>query len=153
MRISPPGLSSFKQHHVVAQGHQIIGHGEGCRTGADQGHPLSVLSGRSFGQEMADLPFEVGGHPLEPANGYGLITLQPPAPAGGLAGTIAGTPQDAGKTLDSRSACSVGVAPLGNQTDISRHVRVRRAGPLAIDDLVVVTGILGIGRFHLAIIM
>jgi hypothetical protein len=30
---------------------------------------------------------------------------------------------------------------------------VRRAGPLAIDDLVVVVGISGIGRFHLVIAM
>ena len=39
-------------------------------------------------------------------------------------------------------------APLRDQPDVFRHVRVRRAGPLAIDDLVVVVGMSGIGRVH-----
>ena len=119
-----------------------------------QGHPLAVLLGGSLGQEMADLPFEVGGDPLEPADGYGFVTLQPPAPAGGLAGTIAGAAQDAGEDVGLPvEHVGVGVTPLGDQADVLRHVGVRRAGPLAIDDLVEVVGISGIGRFHLVIAM
>src|SRR5258706_1695388 len=98
---------------------------------------------------MADLPFEVGGHPFEPANGHGFVSLQPPAPAGGLAGTVTGAPQDAGKDVGLPvQHVGVGVAPLGNHPDILRHVRVRRAGPLAIDNLMEVIGISGIGGFH-----
>ena len=144
----------LEEHDFVAQGHQVVGYRQGSRTGPDQSHPLSVLLGRSFGQEMADLAFEIGGHSLEPANGHGLVTLQPTAPAGGFARAIAGASQDPREDVGLPiHHVGVGVAPLGNQADIFRHVGVRRTGPLAINDLMVVIGILSICWFHLVMIM
>ena len=57
------------------------------------------------------------------------------APAGGLAGTVAGAPEDprehVGLAVDH---VRVGVPPLGDQPDVLGHVGVGRAGPLAVND-------------------
>ena len=91
------------------------------------------------GREIADLTFEVGGHPLEPADGYGFVTLQPPAPAGGLAGTIAGAAQDAREDVGFPvEEVGLRVATLGDQPEVLGHIGVRRAGPLAVDHFMVV---------------
>ena len=42
----------------------------------------------------------------------------------------------------------VAVAARGDQPDVFGNRRVRRAGPLAIDDLVEVVGRRDVGRFH-----
>ena len=105
---------------------------------------------------MADLPLEVGGHPFGRQMATGLSpSSRPRRQAAGLAGTCGARygPGCRGRRLTPVQHVGVGETPLGNQTDIFRHVRVRRAGPLAVDDLVVVVGISGIGRFHLVIAM
>ena len=71
------------------------------------------------------------------------------AAASGLAGAVAGAPEDARE--DVRLAVEhvrVGVAPLRDQPDVLGHVGVGRAGPLAVDDLVEVARIFDVGRLH-----
>ena len=66
-----------------------------------------------------------------------------------FAGAVAHSPQNAGEDIGC-SICQIRFAelPLGNQADVMRHVSVRRAGPLAIDNFVIVLGVGGICRFH-----
>ena len=67
--------------------------------------------------------------------------LDPPAPAGGLARAVAGAPENAGEDVRIPvDHVGVGIAPVGDHADVFRHRRVRRARPLAIDDLVKIVG-------------
>jgi hypothetical protein len=72
------------------------------------------------------------------------LLLDAAAPARGLAGAIARPPQDARE--DVRLAVEhvrVGVPTLSDESDVFGHVGVRRACPLAVDDLVEVVGVGG----------
>ena len=103
---------------------------------------------RGLGQAARDVALVVGGDALEAADGHRLF-LDPAAAAGRLARAVAGAAQDAredvGLPVDH---VGVGVAPGGDQADVFGNRRMRRAGPLAIDDLVEVVGILDVGRLQ-----
>src|SRR6185437_14293188 len=95
----------------------------------------------------------VGGDALEPANGYRLgflgDFLHTAPPAGRLAGPVAGAPEHTGKDVGMPvDHIGVGITPRRDQPDIFRHRRVGWTGPLAIDDLVEVSGIADVGGLH-----
>src|SRR5262245_59499408 len=90
----------------------------------------------------------IGGDALEPADRDRLF-FDPPAPAGGLARTIANAPEDAGEHVRfSVQQISVGETLLSDEPDVFGDVGVGRAGPLAIYDLVVILRIGCIGWPH-----
>jgi hypothetical protein len=93
-----------------------------------------LLGGRRR-QPSADVALVVGGDALEPADGDRLV-LDPAAAAGRLARAVAGPPEDPGEDVGFPvDHIGVGVAALRDQADVFRDGRVRRASPLAIDDL------------------
>ncbi len=109
---------------------------------------LPFLSFGIFGSSVGDVVAMVGGDALQAADGdrLGFDAL---AATGRLAGPVADAPEDAGK--DIRMAVDhvgVGESTLRDQPDVFRHVRVCWAGPLAVDDLVKVVGMRGIGWLH-----
>ena len=90
----------------------------------------------------------IGGDALEAADGYG-FSFDAAAATGGLAGAIANTPENAGKNIGfAVDQVGVGELSLRDQPDVLRHVGVRRAGPLTIDNPMVIVRISSIGRFH-----
>src|SRR6266542_3379489 len=135
---------------MVAKRHQVARHGQRGRPGADQGDALAVFlcwDGRQVGAYVA---LVVGGDPLQPADRHRLL-LDPAAPAGRLARPVAGAPEDAGK--DVRLPIDrprLGIAPVGDQADVFGHRRMRRTGPLAIDNLMKIVRILDIGGLQYA---
>src|SRR6185437_7109715 len=138
----------LEDHHFVAERQQIVGHRQRRRTGADAGHALAVLLGRRLGQAIADVTLEVGGHPLDAADGDRLL-LDARAAAGRLARTIAGAPQDPGEHVRfAIEDVGVVVASLRHHPDVLRHVGVGRAGPLAVDDFVKVVGVAYVCGLH-----
>ncbi len=88
---------------------------------------------------------QVGRDALEAADRDGLL-VDARAPARGLARPVARAPEDAGEHV--RLAVEhvrVGVPPLRDEADVLRDVGVRRAGPLAVDDLVEVLRLADVG--------
>src|SRR4029077_5916946 len=139
---------AVEQHAVVAERHQIARYGQRSRPGADEDDALAVLLARDLWQIGADVALVVSRDALQPADRHWLV-FDPAAPAGGLAGTVAGAPQDAGENVRIPvDHVGVGVAPVGDQPDVFRHRRMRRAGPLAIDNLVKIVGITDVRRLH-----
>ena len=71
-----------------------------------------------------------------------MIAFDTTAPAGRLTGAVARPAEDAredvGLPVDH---VRVGVATVRDQPDVLRHIGVRRTGPLAVDNLMVVPGI------------
>src|SRR5439155_18897288 len=97
-----------------------------------------------------DVALVVGGHPLQPADRHRLL-LDPAAPAGRLARPVAGAPEDAGKDVRLPiDRPGLGIAAIGDQANVFRDRRVRRAGPLAIDNLMKIVGIPDIGGLQYA---
>ncbi len=118
------------------------------RATADKGDAPAVLVLGRLGQAGADIVLEVGGNALEPADRDRLL-LHAAAAAGRLARPVAGAPQHAGKHVGFPvDHVGVAVAARRDQTDVFRNRRVRRAGPLAIHDLVEIIRDRNVGRFH-----
>ena len=136
------------QGDLIAEWREVARDGERGGAGADQGDPLAVAGGGRRGQSAADVVLVVGGDALEPADRDRLL-FNATTPAGRLAGSVAGPAEDAREDIG-LPVDEVGVAITagGNKPDIFRHRRVRRASPLAVDDLVKIVGIAGIGRRH-----
>ena len=134
---------AVEQDQLIAEGREVAGHGQRGRAGAHQGHPLAVPLRRDRRHEGPDVLLVVGRHALEPADGHRLL-LDPSATAGRLAGPVAGPPQDAGEDVRLPvDHVGVIVPAIGDQADVFRHGRVGRAGPLAVDYLVIVVRPLG----------
>src|SRR5688572_28872669 len=90
---------------------------------------------------MADFVAVVRGDALEAADGD-RFPVDTASPAGRLAGAVAGSAEDAREDVRLPvQHVGVGVFPLRDQPDVFRHIRVRRTGPLAVDNLMVVLGI------------
>ena len=93
----------------------------------------------------------VSGHPFQSANrhclGLGAVVFfDPAAPTGGLARAVANTPEHARKDVAHPvDHVSVAVATLSDQPDVFGYGSVGRAGPLAINDLVEIGRVLGVG--------
>src|SRR6185437_3571214 len=75
--------------------------------------------------------------------------LDASAPAGGVAATIAGAPEYAGKHVGiAIQQIRVVVAGGGDQADVLGHPGVRRARPLAVHHLVEILQVADVGRLH-----
>src|SRR5208282_1827332 len=85
-----------KHDAVVTHRREVARHGERSGAAADQRDALAVLAGGRFGQAGADVVLVVGGDALESADRDGVL-LDAAAPAGGLARSVAGASQNAGK--------------------------------------------------------
>ena len=142
---------------LVAEHGEIARHGERGGAAADAGDALAVLL-RRLGHAGLDalVVLEVGGDALEAADRDRLLlafhqglVLDAAAPAGGLAGTVAGAAEDpredVGLPVDH---VGVGVAPVGDQPDVFGDRGVGGAGPLAVDDFMKVVRILDVGRLQ-----
>ena len=144
-------------HDLVAQHGEIARHGERGGAAADAGDALAVLV-RRLGHRSLDalVVLVVGGDALEAADRDRLLlaldqvlVLDAAAPAGGFTRPVAGPPQDpredVGLPVDH---VRVGVPPVGDQTDVLGDRGMGGAGPLAVDDLMKVVGILDVGRLQ-----
>src|ERR1700720_4237653 len=135
---------------MIAERHQVARNGQGYRTGADQGDAFAVFLPRDRRQIWPDIPFVVGRYALQAADCH-RIFLDPAAPAGGLARAVASATEDAGEHVRFPIYHErVGVAAVCDQPDVFRDRRVRRARPLAVDDLVKIIRVTDIGRLHWA---
>src|SRR5690606_13093451 len=134
---------------VIAERREVARHAQRGRPGADHGDALAVARFRRLRQAPGDvIVLVIGGDPLQAADGD-RFRLDAPAPAGRLAGAVAGAAEDSRKDVGIPvHHIGVGIASGGYQADIFRHRRVRGAGPLAVDDLVKVVGIADVGRVH-----
>lgn len=95
---------------------------------------------------MADVTAMIGGDALQAADRDGLA-IQSSTPAGGFARAVAGTPEDSGEYVRLPvNHVRIGVASLSNQPDVFRHIGMRRACPLTIDNFVEIIRIACIGR-------
>ena len=138
----------LEHHDLVAERHQIVGHRQRGGTGADAGDALAVLRRRRLGEPRADVTLEIGGHPLDAADGDRLL-LDAHAAAGRLARAIAGAPENSREDVGvAVQQIGVVVTPLRDHADVLRHVGVRGTGPLAVDDLVKVVGVANVCRLH-----
>ncbi len=138
----------LEDRHLVAERHQVVGHGQRRRAGADERHLLAVLGRRGLGQPGRDVALVVGGDALQPADGHRLA-VDAGAPAGRLARPVAGAPEDAGEHV--RLAVEhVGVveAALGDEADVLGDVGVGRTAPLAVHYLVVVGRVGDVRSLH-----
>src|SRR4029077_796277 len=75
--------------------------------------------------------------------------VDPGAPARGLAGAVAGTPEDPRERVGlAIGHVRVGVPTLGDQADVFRDVGVGRARPLAVDDPMEIVRVRRVGWVH-----
>ena len=149
----------FEHGDVIAERNEIARDGERRRTGADAGDALTVLLRRGFRQPVADVVLEIGGDALQAADRDGLgfrilvVRLDAAAPAGRLARAIAGASEDSGKDIRFPvDQIRVGIPAGGDQADVFGNRGMGRAGPLAIDDFVEISGITDIGGLHLSLL-
>src|SRR6185503_4647896 len=142
---------------LVAERREVARHGQGSRAGADAGDPAAVGFGLLvYVDAFLDLGvvLVVRGHPLQAADGdrLGLLQLRlldAAAAAGGLAGAVAGAAEDSGEDVRLPvDHVGVGVTPCCDHPDVFGNWRVGRAGPLAIDNLVEVVGVLDVRRLQ-----
>ncbi len=140
----------IEHDNLVADRRQIARDRQRRRPRPDAGDPLAVPRRRRLRQQGLDVLLPVGRDPLQPADGDRLL-LEASPPAGGLARAVAGAAEDAGKDVrlpvDQIGAVMVA---LRDPADVFRDRRVSRAGPLAVDDLMVIVRIGDVGRLHCA---
>ncbi len=121
---------------VIAERREIARDGEGGGSAANQRDALAVLFRCRFRQQLLHIILEIGGDALEAADRDRLL-LHAAAPAGRLAGAVAGAPEDPGKHIRLPvDHVGVGVTALSDQPDIFGDRRMRRTRPLAVHDLV-----------------
>src|SRR5438270_7302267 len=135
---------------VIAERREVARDGQRGRSGADQGDALAVLLLRDGRQIRGDITLIVGGNALQAADRHRLC-LDPATAAGRFAGPVAGAPEDAGKDVRLPiDRPGLGIALLGDEADVFRDRRVRRARPLAIDDFMEIVRISDIGGLQYA---
>ena len=137
----PPAFGSpSKTTQVIAERREIARDGQRGRAAADEGDALSVFRGCGLGQAGADVVLVVGGDALQAADRHRLL-LHAHAAAGRFARPVAGAPKNPGKHVGLPvDHVGVAVAACRDQADVFGNRRMRRAGPLAIDDFVEVIG-------------
>ena len=136
----------FVDHDLVAERQEVVRYGERRWAGADERDALAVAVGDRLREIGADVVAQIGGHALETADGDGRA-VNATASAGGLAGAIAGSSQNAGKDVGlAVEQIRFRVPSLRDEPEVFRDVRVRGAGPLAVHYLVVV-----VGRAHIRV--
>ena len=164
-----PELGNLRAHHaagaivavehdaVVAERREIARDGERRRSGADERDALAVLLRRGSRQPGADVFLVVGGDALQPADRDRLrldllgisALLDATATAGGLAGTVAGAAENAGKDVGF-PVDEVGVAEAArrDQSDVFGNGGMGRTRPLTVDDFVEIVGVRDIRRLQ-----
>jgi hypothetical protein len=145
------GLGELLEHDdLVAERHEVVGDSEPRGARADAGDSPAVLLGRDDGQALADVAPEVGGDALQSTDGY-WAPVDAVAPAGRLAGPVAGAAEDAGEHVG-LAIEHVGVveAALSDKTYITGDIRMGRTCPLAVHDLVVIVWVLLVRGLHAA---
>ena len=139
---------------LVAERRQIARDGQRGRPAADADDALAVRRRDDARQVLGDVVLVVGGDALQAADRdrlglLGLRFLDPAAPAGGLAGPVAGAPEDAREDVGFPvHHVGVGVATGGDQADVFGDGSVGGTGPLAVDYLVKVVGMTDIGSLQ-----
>ena len=136
---------------LVAERREVARHGERGGPGADAGDALAVLLRRGLGHarlHVVALRSAATRFRRQIATGSGLalvLFLDAAAAARGLAGTVAGAPEDAGEHVRLPvDHVGVAVAACGDQADVFGNRGMGRTRPLAIDDFVEVVGVLRI---------
>jgi len=144
------GFLGIKNVQFITEGGKVAGHGQGSRTGTNQGNALAVLFGWFGGDALGNVVLDlvVGGNTLEAADGYRLF-FHPATAAGGLTGAVTGTAEnareDVGFPVDH---VGIVIAPLGDQADVFRNRGVRRTGVLAINNFMKILRMLYICRLQ-----
>ena len=97
-------LVGLEHRDLVAERREVARHGERGGAGADAGDALAVLLPAGLRQPRPDVVLVVGGDALQAADRdrlglLALVLLDAAAPAGGLAGPVAGAPEDAGEDV------------------------------------------------------
>src|ERR1041385_7829634 len=143
------GLRIAVEHHaMVADRREVACDRQRGGAAADQRDALAVLARRRLGQPVLDVVLVVGGDALEAADRHRLI-LDAHAPAGRLAGAVAGAPEDPREHIGAPiDHVGVGVAAVRDQADVFGDRGVRRACPLAVHDLVEVARVGNVGILH-----
>ena len=143
----------LENRDLVAQRHEVVGDRERGRTSADEPDFLAVgRRGRSR-KEMPDLVAVVRRNALQPADGDRFAIDARPA-AGRLAGPVAGASENPGEDVGlTVEEIRLRESSLGDETDVLRDVRVRRARPLTVHHAVVVVGVTNVGRLHQRVII
>ena len=144
-------------HDLVAQHREVARDGERGGAAADAGDPLAVLRRRlrHLGVDVV-VVLVVGGDALEAADRdrfllalHQRLVLDAAAPAGRLAGTIAGAAEDSREDVRFPiDHVGVGISPVRDQSDVFGNRGMRGARPLAIHDLVEVVGIRDVCRLQ-----
>ena len=91
----------IEHHDLVTDRGEIARHRQRRRACADAGDAPAVALGGRRRQQRGDILLVIGGDALEPADGDRLL-LEASSAACGLAWTVAGAPEDPGKTFDSQ---------------------------------------------------
>ena len=165
MRIRPPPFGSFsKSMQAVTERQQIARDGQRGGPRAEQRDALAVLLPRDLRHEGVDLALVVGGDALQAADGDRLGVLARRVLALPRRRSACGRGGRPARTADRRRARGCpgttldfpvqhvgrGVAALRDQPNVFRNGRMRRACPLAIDDLMEVFRIADVSRSHAA---
>ncbi len=123
-------------HDLVADRRKVACDGEGGRPAADAGDALAVSRLGRARQARGDVAFVIGRDTLQAADRDRLL-LHPAAPAGRLAGAVASAAENAGEDVGPPvDHVGLGVAALRDHADVFGNRRMRRAGVLAVHDLV-----------------
>ena len=97
---------------------------------------------------MLDVAPKIGRHSLQPAD-RNRFSIQAPAAAGRLAGSIAGAAKNRREHIRlTVEHVGIGVPALRNEPYVFRNVSVRGTRPLAVHDSVEVIRVVDVSRFH-----
>src|SRR5580704_2454399 len=83
----------LEDDHLVAEWDQVVCHGERRRPRTDADDPPPGLARGNHGEAVGDVAAQVGGDPFQAADRH-RGPVDPGAPARGLAGAVAGSPED-----------------------------------------------------------
>jgi hypothetical protein len=149
-------LVGIENHALVAQGREVTGNGQRCRSCAHEGNALAVLFRGGPRESIADIFLEVGGNTLQPANRhrFGLsffvaTFFNTAATTGGLARPVTGATEDSGKDVRLPvDHVRVAITAGRDHADVLGYGSMGRASPLAIDDFVEIVRVGDIRRFQ-----
>src|SRR2546423_2236457 len=132
-------------HDLIAKRHEVVRNRERSRAGADERDALAILLRGNRGQELVNVVPQIGGDALQSAD-RDRFAVDATAATRGLTRSIARPAENSRKDVRFPiEQIRFRVAPLRNETDVLRHIRVRRARPLAVDNFMVVLRITDVG--------
>ena len=139
---------SLKNADLVAEWQKVVCDGEGCWPGTDTRYALAIFLVGLLRKSMSYVPPMICRNSLQATN-RDWFFFDARAATGGFAWPVTRAAKNSGKYV--RLAIKhvrVVVAAFSNKPNVSRHIGVRRACPLTIDDLVVVPRVRNICRSH-----